>query len=232
MKALLISVLLLVPSLLTAQPALSVLTVHTEDKDNYHQWMRKSGPVIGKSIDSMALGVCDPIRGAEDPHHLYAWSVAKSHSAVMNAMDNMGDNPAVVAAVKDIASQRQIQFRDLWSVVQPPKNAFTMGNVSYNWHVMVKTTRLNDYVKALNAFIKDSEKAGFGDIDMAVYLGNSGKYAGTTMVVAYAPSAARLGDFFDQRFSPWSMKHMSKFNELRTMAGAFIMRCETVYAAQ
>ena len=50
---------------------------------------------------------------------------------------------------------------------------------------------------------------------MAVYLGNSGHT--NTNVVAYAPSAERLGAFFDERFAPWSSKYMGKFAQLRTM---------------
>ena len=110
-----------------AQPALSVLTINTEEQKHYHQWMRDNGPIIGKELGAMALGVCKPMIGAEHPNHLYAWSVGKSHGALLSAIDAMPMNKKVGKAVAKIAKHRTIEKRDLWSVVKAPGNPFELG---------------------------------------------------------------------------------------------------------
>ena len=67
----------------SATPAMSVLTINSEDPIKYLEWAKRSGPAIGKAVNAVEGGVCVSEAGFYAPGELYYWHIFQSHASVI-----------------------------------------------------------------------------------------------------------------------------------------------------
>ena len=86
-------------------PAMSVLTVNSQDPAGYMKWVQQSGPAIGESIDAAVGGVCLPSAGYYGPGELYYCHLFNDHATALGSEQY---NPTVMAELKKLKGKRKV----------------------------------------------------------------------------------------------------------------------------
>ena len=92
-----------------AVQGLNVITITTDEPQDYVKWLTESQPVFqaAQGDNQLAQGICSPTAGGVFPNEHYVWTIAPSVSAMMS---NPGffTEKNVVRALKKIANKREI----------------------------------------------------------------------------------------------------------------------------
>jgi hypothetical protein len=210
-----------------ADPAMSVVTVHTEDPMGYMQWASESGPAIGEAIDAGLGGVCLALAGFYSPGEIYYWHIFEDHAKAMSA--SIYDEGVTSEAAK-LTAPRRISGADLYSVSMVNPSDFAVGDTFANWNILVATDEPALYMQQLAAILGAAEANGYGDITMSAYSALTGDIAGDILVAVGAPNSARLGDFLDQMNSAWMAPMMNNLAGIRDYQHGTAMECTVVHA--
>ena len=212
-----------------ALQGLNVITITTDDPQEYVEWLTESQSVFHEAQgDSIAAqGICSPTAGGVYTNEHYVWSIAPSISAMMSNPEFFTDKN-VVRAIRKIASKREVVRRDLMYVIKEA-GIGAPGQTTAQYNLISSTDDISGYAAALTNMEKAAARNGFEDISVALF----GSLAGgdralTVMASVQAPNPERLGAFFDERQSGWMSEAMSEFPGLRTPEIDFMMMCTTL----
>ena len=89
-------------------------------------------------------------------------------------------------------------------------------------------TQYLSMVDKLHAAMKEN---GFEDVNMQVFVPDSGRWSGGVMVAMQAASPTRLGAALDARTQPWFTSILSELKDIREYQYGWGLDCETLYAA-
>lgn len=207
-------------------PAMSVLTVNTENPMRYAEWTMEHGAAIGASIDASVGGACIATTGYYQPGEVYYWHLFDSHQQAMAANPY---NPTVQKALANLDIVRTVSQADAYSVVLGEPNNFAVGDQFANWNLIISTDVPSVYLEQVSALSTAAKANGFEDVSMAAYAYLSGEHAGKLLVVAQAPTGARLGAFLDNMSSSWAAPIMAKVSQIRDYDRGFTMNCSVTY---
>jgi hypothetical protein len=230
----LLKTLALLSLLLTSASAyslqgLNVITITTDDPQDYVEWLAESQPVFqaAQGDNQAAQGICSPSSGGVYTNEHYVWTISPSISAMMSNSDFFMEKD-VAKALKKIARKREIVRRDSMYIIKEASIA-GVGVTTAQYNLISSTNDISGYAEALSAMEEAAANNGFDDISIALF-GHlaGGDRALTVMASIQAPSSERLGAFFDQRLSPWMSKALSEFNVIRTPVMDFMMECTTL----
>ena len=230
----LLKTLALLSLLLTSASAyslqgLNVITITTDDPQDYVEWLAESQPVFqaAQGDNQAAQGICSPSSGGVYTNEHYVWTISPSISAMMSNSDFFMEKD-VAKALKKIARKREIVRRDSMYIIKEASIA-GVGVTTAQYNLISSTNDISGYTEALSAMEEAAANNGFDDISIALF-GHlaGGDRALTVMASIQAPSSERLGAFFDQRLSPWMSKALSEFNVIRTPVMDFMMECTTL----
>tara|TARA_X000001036_G_scaffold352834_1_gene334079 strand:- start:370 stop:1095 length:726 start_codon:yes stop_codon:yes gene_type:complete len=221
--------ILLVSSSVYALQGLNVITITTDNPQDYVEWLTASQPVFqeAQGDSQLAQGICSPSAGGVYTNEHYVWTIAPSVSAMMSNPGFFTDKN-VTRALRKIANKREVVRRDLMFVIKSGEIG-GVGETTANYNLISSTDDVSGYAAALTAMEKAAASNGFADISVALWGSvTSGDRAGTVMASVSAPTSERLGAFFDERQSSWMTDAMSKFNSIRTPVVDFMMQCTTL----
>jgi len=100
-----------------------------------------------------------------------------------------------------------------------------------SWNIMVKTTDLPQYLSMVDKLHAAMKENGFEDVDMQVFVPDSGRWAGGVMVAMQTASPARLGAALDARTQPWFTSILNDLSGIREYQYGWGLDCETFYSA-
>jgi len=210
------------------RPAMSVVTVNTEDPVGYMEWAKENGKVIGEAIEATAGGVCLSISGFYQPGELYYWHTFRDHASAMGASIY---NEDIIKAAKKLRVKRTISRSDALSLVMAEELLLDVGDTHSNWNLVISTQDPALYVQQLNRINDSAAKHGFGDVSLSVHSFLSGEDAGNLLVMVRAPSKVRLGNYLDQLNSDWMAPIMSGLSGIRDYDRGFVTNCTVTYVS-
>ena len=219
---------LLFGTLTLANQGLSVITITTDDPEDYVEWLTDNQPIFQKAAGDtvIASGICSPMAGGRTMNEHYVWSFHPSTSAMLSG--NQYNDPDSQRAIRKISSKRELVRRDMWTIAKGDELA-EAGSTAANYNVISRTTNVNEYVEGLTALENAAAKNGHPNITFALYVASSaGDRAGTVMVSVQAPTSNELGAFLDQRQSSWMAAALQSFDTIRTPIEDFVMQCTTL----
>ena len=214
-------------SIAFAAPAMNVFTINTADPMGYMEWARASAPITSPPSNTASGGVCLPSFGSEEFGDMYFYNLYDSHS------DSLSGNyydPEVAAEIAKIADKRTVSTVDHNSALTPVVADVEVGMTYANYNINVYTKNPQRYIQELAEYQAAVNENGFEDVTLGAFEINSGDYTGQIMVVIQAPTAVRLGEFFDAGEEAWNVAASAKFPKLRKLKRGFLMTCEIVYA--
>jgi uncharacterized protein (DUF1330 family) len=103
----------LVSSSVFALQGLNVITITTDDPQDYVEWLTDAQPIFQKAQGNsvMAQGICSPTAGGNEANEHYVWSFAPSQAAMFGG-NSMFEDKDVQRSLKRIASKRKVTRRD------------------------------------------------------------------------------------------------------------------------
>jgi len=224
--ALLASVALLTAAHASADPAMSVVTLHTPDPMAYMDWAMKSGTAIGDAIDAELGGVCLSTAGFSGPGEIYYWHVFEDHADAMSA--SIYDE-AVAAETAKLTVERRVAGADLYRVAMASSMELEAGDSFANWNIVISTDQPGLYMEQLSRILDAAGNNGFDDVSLNAYATLTGQAAGNMLVAVSAPDSARLGAFLDEMNSAWMGPIMASLSGIRSYEHGFAMQCTVVY---
>lgn len=227
MKTILAAVSLTITAQVSATPAMSVLTINTQDPMAYMNWAQKSGPAIGKAIAASTGGVCAATAGYYAPGELYYWHIFPDQATGLAASIY---NETVQQELSKLDVERSVPRADAYRVVMGRPAAFDEGDTFSNWNLVVATEEPARYMEHLARINTAASENGFEDVSLAAYTYLTGEEAGNFLVVVQAPNEKRLGAFLDQMDSEWMSPIMADIAKIRTYRRGFTMNCTVVYS--
>lgn len=227
MKTILAAVSLTITAQVSATPAMSVLTINTQDRMAYMNWAQKSGPAIGKAIAASTGGVCAATAGYYAPGELYYWHIFPDHAT---GLAGSIYNETVQQELSKLDVERSVPRADALRVVMGRPAAFDEGDTFSNWNLVVATEEPARYMEQLARINTAASENGFEDVSLAAYAYLTGEEAGNFLVVAQAPNEKRLGAFLDQMDSEWMSPIMADVSKIRSYRRGFTMNCTVVYS--
>jgi hypothetical protein len=219
---------LTIASQTSARPAMSVITVNTEDPLAYVEWAKRNGPAIGKAINAMEGGVCVSDAGFYAPGELYYFHVFKDHVSAVGASIY---NEAVRNEVKKLEVERTVTRSDFLSLVMAEELINEVGEVFATWNLLISTEDTGKYKQQLDRINDVATEFGFGDVSLAAYSYLTGEHAGDLLVVVRGPTNQRLGRFLDQLNSDWMTPIMADLASIRSYQRGFMTTCTVTYIA-
>jgi hypothetical protein len=224
--ALFASIALLTAAHVSADPAMSVVTLHTPDPMAYMDWAMKSGPAIGDAIDAELGGICLSTAGFFGPGEMYYWHVFEDHADAMSA--SIYDE-AVTAETAKLSVERRVAGADLYTVAMASPREWKAGDSFANWNIVISTDEPGLYMQQLSRILDAAGKNGFDDVFLNAYATLTGPMAGNMLVAVSAPDSARLGAFLDEMNSAWMGPIMAELAGIRAYEHGFAMQCTVVY---
>ncbi len=227
MKKILIIMTSFLANFAFAVPAMNVFTINTSDPMGYMDWARASAPITVTPSNTATAGVCLPTAGAEEFGDMYFFNLFDNHA------DSLSGNyydPEVAAEIAKIADKRTVRMVDHYTALTPVNDGFEVGMTYANYNINVYTKNPQRYIQELAEYQAAANQNGFEDVTLGAFEINSGDYTGQIMVVIQAPTAVRLGEFFDAGEEAWNVAASAKFPKLRKLKRGFLMTCEIVYA--
>ena len=210
----------------SARPAMSVVTVNTEDPLEYVEWAKRSGPAIGEAINAMEGGVCVSDAGFYAPGELYYFHTFRDHAS---AVGSSIYNEAVTKEVKKLKVERTITRSDFLSFVMAEELINDVGEVFATWNLLISTEDTGLYKQQLDRINDVATEFGFGDVSLAAYSYLTGEHAGDLLVVVRGPTNQRLGQFLDQLNSDWMTPIMAGLASIRSYQRGFMTTCTVTY---
>jgi hypothetical protein len=212
----------------SATPAMSVLTINSEDPMGYLEWAKRSGPAIGEAINAIEGGVCVSEAGFYAPGELYYWHVFKSHASAIGVSVY---NEDVRKEVKRLKVKRTVTRSDSLSLVMAEELINEVGEVFSTWNLLISTEDKGLYRQQLERINDVATESGFGDVSLAAYSYLTGEHAGDLLVVVRGPTNQRLGEFLDQLDSDWMAPIMADLASIRSYQRGFITTCTVTFIA-
>ena len=212
----------------SATPAMSVLTINSEDPIKYLEWAKRSGPAIGKAVNAVEGGVCVSEAGFYAPGELYYWHVFKSHASVIGISPY---SEGVRKEVQKLKVDRTVTRSDSLSLVMAEELINEVGEVFSTWNLLISTEDTGVYKQQLERINDLATEFGFGDISLAAYSYLTGEDAGDLLVMVRGPTDQRLGEFLDQLDSDWMAPVMNDLASTRSYQRGFITTCTVTYIA-
>ncbi len=228
-RAVLAGAALLFSTQTLATPAMSVVTVNTEDPVGYMAWAQKNGAAIGNAIEATAGGVCLSIAGFYEPGEVYYWHTFKDHASAMGASIY---NEGVLEQASKLRVKRTISRSDSLSLHFSEELLLDVGDTHSNWNLVISTDDVQSYEEKLTRINDEATKRGFEDVSLSIHGFLTGEDAGKLLVMVRAPSKERLGNFLDQLDSDWMAPMMSGLSGIRTYERALLTNCTVTFVAK
>ena len=226
-KTLLAAIALTITAQASATPAMSVVTINTEDPIAYQKWAMKSGPTIGRAIDATLGGVCIADAGFNAPGELYYWHLFRDHASALGASVY---NETVQNEASKLKSKRTVSESDLLSlVVGEEPLGLEVGDTFSNWDLVISTKDPALYEQQLYRINDAASENGFGDITVSAQSYLTGENVGNMLVQVSAPTTTRLGEFLDQIDSDWIAPIMAGLSGIRSYQRGFMINCTVTY---
>ena len=214
---------LLLPLTLKAEPVMNLITINTQDRAGYAAWAQGSAEAISKSNGAMAMGLCSPVAGAEQQGDHYLWSFFDSQAT---AWSTTGQNPTVVKEVAKMKVKRTIREWDNWRILRA---APTTTDGGYTWNLVVRAENAASYLNTLDKLSAAIKENGH-NVNMQVFMADTGRWAGLFMVSLTAANGAVLGAAMDDRTQPWFSEILAGLEGSREYVHGFALQCETYYS--
>jgi len=226
-RVLLAGVILAISAQASATPALSIVTVNTQDPVRYTEWAQSSGPAIGRAIDAFIGGVCVADAGFYAPGEVYYWHLFHDHATAMGASVY---NESVSKEAGKLKAERTVSRSNILTlVVGEEPLGMEVGDTFSSWDMVISTDDIELYEQKLNRIGDEASKRGFGDISVAAHTYLTGENAGDTLVQIVAPTNNRLGAFLDQLESDWMAPLMAGLSDIRTYQRGFMVKCTITF---
>ena len=209
----------------TAEPVMTLITVNTDNPAGYIEWARASSETLGEANGASGVGICSPRVGAEEMGDLYFWTLFDSNETAWKSDPN---NPTVAKEVAKMKVNRTIRDWDNYRVV---RQASSLDEKFSSWNIMVKTSDMTQYLSIIDKLHAAMKENGFEDVNMQVFVPDSGRWSGGVMVAMQAASPTRLGAALDARTQPWFTSILSELKDIREYQYGWGLDCETLYAA-
>ena len=206
-----------------AEPVMNLITINTADGAGYAAWAKGSAEAISKSNNAMAMGLCSPTAGAEQPGDHYLWSFFDSQ---VTAWSTSSQNPTIRQEVAKMNVKRTIKEWDTWRILRA---APTNSDGGYFWNIVVKAENAASYLNALDNLTVAMKENGH-DVTMQVFMADTGRWAGLFMVSLSASDGAILGAAMDDRTEPWFTEILTSLEGSREYVHGFALQCETYYS--
>jgi len=206
-----------------AEPVMNLITINTADGAGYAAWAKGSAEAISKSNNAMAMGLCSPTAGAEQPGDHYLWSFFDSQ---VTAWSTSSQNPTIRQEVAKMNVKRTIKEWDTWRILRA---APTNSDGGYFWNIVVKAENAASYLNALDNLTVAMKENGH-DVTMQVFMADTGRWAGLFMVSLSASDGATLGAAMDDRTEPWFTEILTSLEGSREYVHGFALQCETYYS--
>jgi len=206
-----------------AEPVMNLITINTADGAGYAAWAKGSAEAISKSNNAMAMGLCSPTAGAEQPGDHYLWSFFDSQ---VTAWSTSSQNPTIRQEVAKMNVKRTIKEWDTWRILRA---APTNSDGGYFWNIVVKAENAASYLNALDNLTVAMKENGH-DVTMQVFMADTGRWAGLFMVSLSASDGATLGAVMDDRTEPWFTEILTSLEGSREYVHGFALQCETYYS--
>ncbi len=226
-RALLAGAVLTITAQASATPAMSIVTVNTEDPVGYMKWAQSSGPAIGSAIDAFVGGVCIADAGFYAPGEIYYWHLFRDHATAMSASVY---NESVSKEASKLKVERTVSRSDVLSLgVGEEPFGMKAGDTFSNWDLVISTDDTELYEQQLNRISDEASKHGFADISVSAYTYLTGENAGEMLVQIVAPTNTRLGAFLDQIDSDWMAPIKAGLSGIRTYQRGFMVKCTVTF---
>ena len=209
----------------TAEPVMTLITVNTDNPAGYIEWARASSETLGEANGASGVGICSARVGAEEMGDLYFWTLFDSNETAWKSDPN---NPTVAKEVAKMKVNRTIRDWDNYRVV---RQASSLDEKFSSWNIMVKTSDMTQYLSIIDKLHAAMKENGFEDVNMQVFVPDSGRWSGGVMVAMQAASPTRLGAALDARTQPWFTSILSELKDIREYQYGWGLDCETLYAA-
>ena len=209
----------------TAEPVMTLITVNTDNPAGYIEWARASSETLGEANGASGVGICSARVGAEEMGDLYFWTLFDSNETAWKSDPN---NPTVAKEVAKMKVNRTIRDWDNYRVV---RQASSLDEKFSSWNIMVKTSDMTQYLSMVDKLHAAMKENGFEDVNMQVFVPDSGRWSGGVMVAMQAASPTRLGAALDARTQPWFTSILSELKDIREYQYGWGLDCETLYAA-
>ena len=209
--------------LVKAEPVMNLITINTADGAGYAAWAKGSAEVISKSNGAMAMGLCSPAAGAEQQGDHYLWSLFDSQTT---AWSNTGLNQTVIDEVAKMKVERTVRDWDNWRILRAAPDTSARG---YAWNLIVRAENAGSYLMTLDKLSAALKENGH-EVDMQVYMADTGRWAGLFMVSMSAEDGATLGAAMDDRSQPWFSEILTGLEGSREYVHGFALQCETYYS--
>lgn len=208
--------------LIKAEPVMNLITINTADGAGYAAWAKGSAEVISKSNGAMAMGLCSPVAGAEQQGDHYLWSFFDSQTA---AWSNTSQSQTVIDEVAKMKVNRTIREWDNWRILR----AAPSNSGGHAWNLIVRAENAGSYLTALDKLSVALKENGH-EVDMQVFMADTGRWAGLFMVSLMATDGATLGAAMDDRTQPWFTEILANLEGSREYVHGFALQCETYYS--
>ena len=214
-----------------AQQVTSLIRVNTDDTAAYLAWAEESLPILmAARADSLTMGVCVPMFGAEQEGDLYVWTTTPSFAAALSADRN---DPAVAREIAKVAPIRTVVSNDLMTTIKPGGAASQAAGSTFSMLALtVDTDQVDLYITLVTKLEEAVHQNGFPDVNFAASNIMTGEFAGRIAVRIMAPTAERLGAYMDANGSEsWATEIMRQFPGIRSIVQQRVNSCH-VYAVQ
>lgn len=226
-RALLAGAALGIATQASATPAMSVVTVNTQDPIAYKKWAQDSGPAIGRAIDANLGGICISDAGFSAPGELYYWHIFRDHASAMGASVY---NETVRNEAGKLKVKRTVSASDILSlVVGEEPLGWEVGDTFSNWDLIISTEDPSLYEQQLFRINDAASENGFGDITISAQSYLTGHNVGNMLVQVSAPTTTRLGEFLDQIDSDWIAPIMASLSGIRTYQRGYMINCTVTF---
>lgn len=226
-RALLAAAVLGFTAQVAAKPAMSIVTINTEDPVGYMKWAQGSGPAIGNAIDAFVGGVCMADAGFYAPGEVYYWHLFRDLATAMGASVY---NDSVRKEAGKLKVKRTVSRSDILSLeVGEEPVGMNVGDTFSNWDLVVSSKDVALYGQQLNRISDEASKHGFADISVSSHTYLTGEHAGDMLVQIVAPSNTRLGAFLDHIDSDWMAPIMAGLSSIREYERGFLVNCTVTY---
>lgn len=213
----------------SATPAMSVVTINTEDPIGYMKWAMGSGRAIGRAIDATVGGVCISDAGFYEPGELYYWHLFRDHASALGASVY---NETVQKEADKLKVKRTVSESDVLSlIVGEEPLGLEVGDTFSNWNLVISTKDTALYEQQLYRINDAASENSFGDVSVSAQSYLTGENAGNLLVQISAPTNTRLGEFLDQIDSDWISPIMAGLSGIRTYERGFMINCTVTHVA-
>ena len=122
--------------------------------------------------------------------------------------------------------KRTIREWDNWRILRA---APTTTDGGYTWNLVVRAENAASYLNTLDKLSAAIKENGH-NVNMQVFMADTGRWAGLFMVSLTAADGAVLGAAMDDRTQPWFSEILAGLEGSREYVHGFALQCETYYS--